>query len=117
MIRRPPRSTRTDTLFPYTTLFRSDPAWRMPLEDAYQELLKTNFADIANIDGPAAGSVTAACFLSRFTGAYRWAHLDIGGTAFSSGGARGAKGRQVPMLTQYLIDQAKPCIFAPHNHT
>src|SRR3546814_159615 len=71
----------------------NDPAWRMPLEDAYQELLKSNFADIANIGGPAAGSVTAACFLSRFTGAYRWAHLDIAGTAWRSGGDKGATGR------------------------
>src|SRR3546814_13150149 len=106
MIRRPPRSTRTDTLFPYTTLFRSDPAWRMPLEDAYQELLKSNFADIANIGGPAAGAVTAACFLSRFTGAYRWAHLDSAGPAWRRGGGKGATGRPVSLLPQSPIDQA-----------
>jgi len=84
----------------------NDPAWRMPLEEAYQELLHSNFADMANIGGPAAGSVTAACFLSRFTGAYAWAHLDIAGTAWRSGNDKGATGRPVPLLSQYLIDQA-----------
>jgi leucyl aminopeptidase len=84
----------------------NDPAWRMPLEDAYQDLLKSNFADVANIGGRAAGSVTAACFLSRFTGAYDWAHLDIAGTAWRSGADKGATGRPVPLLTQYLLNQA-----------
>ena len=84
----------------------NDPAWRMPLEDAYQEQLRSNFADIANIGGPPAGSVTAACFLSRFTGKYRWAHLDIAGTAWRSGKDKGASGRPVPLLVQFLQDQA-----------
>jgi leucyl aminopeptidase len=85
----------------------NDPAWRLPVEDAYQDLLRSNFADVANIGGPAAGSVTAACFLSRFTGAYRWAHLDIAGTAWRSGGSdKGATGRPVPLLVQYLVNQA-----------
>ena len=84
----------------------NDTAWRLPLEDAYQEQLRSNFADIANIGGPPAGSVTAACFLSRFTGKYRWAHLDIAGTAWRSGKDKGASGRPVPMLIQYLLNQA-----------
>ena len=84
----------------------SDPAWRLPLDDEYQEQLKSNFADIANIGGRPAGSVTAACFLSRFTEAYPWAHLDIAGTAWKSGAAKGATGRPVPLLSQFLIDRA-----------
>ncbi|MVW71888.1 leucyl aminopeptidase [Bordetella sp. 15P40C-2] len=83
-----------------------DTAWRMPMDDAYQEQLKSNFADIANIGGPPAGSVTAACFLSRFTKAYRWAHLDIAGTAWRGGKDKGATGRPVPLLMQFLLDQA-----------
>jgi len=82
-----------------------DPAWRMPMDNAYQDQLKSNFADIANIGGPAAGSVTAACFLSRFTKSYRWAHLDIAGTAWTGGKDKGATGRPVPMLMQFLLDQ------------
>ena len=81
-----------------------DPAWRLPMDEAYQDQLKSNFADIANIGGPKAGSVTAACFLSRFTAAYDWAHLDIAGTAWNSGKDKGATGRPVPLLTQYLIN-------------
>ncbi|CAB3755174.1 leucyl aminopeptidase [Paraburkholderia solisilvae] len=84
----------------------ADPAWRMPLDDEYQDLLKSNFADVANIGGRAAGSVTAACFLARFTEAYPWAHLDIAGTASKSGAAKGATGRPVPLLSQFLIDRA-----------
>ncbi len=84
----------------------NDAAWRMPLDDAYQEQLKSRFADIANIGGPAAGAVTAACFLSRFTKAYAWAHLDIAGTAWHSGEKKGASGRPVPLLTQYLMNLA-----------
>lgn len=83
-----------------------DPAWRMPVEDGYQEQLKSNFADIANIGGPKAGAVTAACFLSRFTRNYRWAHLDIAGTAWNSGAAKGSTGRPVPLLVQYLLTQS-----------
>jgi leucyl aminopeptidase len=84
----------------------SDPAWRMPLDEEYHEQLKSNFADIANIGGRPAGSVTAACFLSRFTEDYPWAHLDIAGIAWKSGAAKGATGRPVPLLTQFLIDRA-----------
>ncbi len=83
-----------------------DPAWRLPLDDEYQDQLKSNFADVANIGGRPAGSVTAACFLSRFTQSYPWAHLDIAGTAWKSGAAKGATGRPVPLLSQFLIDRA-----------
>jgi len=79
-----------------------DRAWRLPLWDEYDDLLKSNFADIANIGGPQAGTITAACFLARFTKKYRWAHLDIAGTAWVSGGEKGATGRPVPMLMDYL---------------
>ncbi len=85
----------------------NDTAWRMPIEDVYQEQLKSNFADIGNIGGPPAGSVTAACFLERFTRTYTWAHLDIAGTAWKSGAAKGATGRPVPLLTTFLINRAE----------
>ncbi len=87
--------------------YANDTAWRMPIEDAYQEQLKSNFADIANIGGPPGGSITAACFLERFTKKYTWAHLDIAGTAWKSGGAKGATGRPVPLLTTFLLDRLK----------
>ncbi|MBV4501434.1 leucyl aminopeptidase [Pseudomonas shirazensis] len=84
-----------------------DRAWQLPLFDEYQEQLDSPFADVANIGGPKAGTITAACFLSRFAKAYNWAHLDIAGTAWISGGKdKGATGRPVPMLTQYLLDRA-----------
>ncbi len=83
-----------------------DGAWRMPLDDDYQDQLKSNFADMANIGGRPAGSVTAACFLSRYAGKYDWAHLDIAGTAWKSGAAKGATGRPVPLLAQFLMDRA-----------
>ncbi|MEX3555707.1 MAG: leucyl aminopeptidase [Burkholderia gladioli] len=83
-----------------------DPAWRLPLDDEYQELLKSNFADLANIGGRPGGSITAACFLARFAENYPWAHLDIAGTAWKSGAAKGATGRPVPLLSQFLIDRA-----------
>jgi len=83
----------------------NDTAWRLPLQAAYQEQLRSNFADIANIGGPPAGSVTAACFLARFTEQYRWAHLDIAGTAWRSGKEKGATGRPVPLLVQFLLNQ------------
>lgn len=83
-----------------------DKAWQMPLWDEYQSQLDSNFADIANIGGRPGGSVTAACFLSRFTSKYQWAHLDIAGTAWKSGAAKGATGRPVPLLCQFLLDQA-----------
>ena len=82
-----------------------DPAWRLPLEDAYQDQLKSNFADMANIGGRPGGSITAACFLSRFTGKYPWAHLDIAGTAWLEGKQKGATGRPVPLLVGYLLGQ------------
>jgi leucyl aminopeptidase len=84
-----------------------DAAWRMPIDDEYQDQLKSNFADIANIGTPGAGAVVAACFLSRFTEAYPWAHLDIAGTAWKGGAAKGATGRPVPLLSQFLIDRAE----------
>ena len=83
-----------------------DRAWRMPLWDDYQEQLKSNFADFANIGGRPAGSVTAACFLARFTKKFKWAHLDIAGTAWKSGKEKGASGRPVPLLTQFLVNRA-----------
>jgi len=84
-----------------------DPAWRLPVEEEYQVFLKSNFADIANIGnaGPKAGAVTAACFLARFTKAYRWAHLDIAGTAWLGGASKGSTGRPVPLLVDYLLSQ------------
>jgi leucyl aminopeptidase len=82
-----------------------DRAWQMPLWDDYQKQLDSNFADVANIGGPGAGSVTAACFLARFTRDYRWAHLDIAGSAWDSS-PKGATGRPVGLLTQYLCDRA-----------
>ncbi len=85
-----------------------DRAWQLPLFDEYQEQLDSPFADIANIGGPKAGTITAACFLSRFAKQYAWAHLDIAGTAWISGGKdKGATGRPVPLLTQYLLDRCQ----------
>ncbi len=84
----------------------SDRAWHMPLWDEYDKQLDSNFADMANIGGRDAGSVTAACFLSRFAKNYPWAHLDIAGTAWLSGPKKGATGRPVPLLVQYLINQS-----------
>lgn len=85
-----------------------DRAWQLPLHDEYQEQLDSPFADIANIGGPKAGTITAGCFLSRFAKKYHWAHLDIAGTAWISGGKdKGATGRPVPLLTQYLLDRVK----------
>jgi leucyl aminopeptidase len=83
-----------------------DRAWGMPLFDEYQDQLKSNFADMANIGGRPAGAITAACFLARFTKAYKWAHLDIAGTANVSGEAKGATGRPVPLLSEFLIRRA-----------
>lgn len=83
-----------------------DTAWRMPIEEAYNEQLKSNFADMANIGGPAGGSITAACFLERYTKKYTWAHLDIAGTAWKSGSAKGSTGRPVPLLTTFLMNRA-----------
>ena len=83
-----------------------DRAWPMPLWDDYQEQLRSNFADVANIGGRPAGSITAACFLSRFAKGMQWAHLDVAGTAYRGGKAKGATGRPTPLLFQYLLDRA-----------
>ncbi len=82
-----------------------DRAWELPLWDDYQSQLKSNFADMANIGGRDGGTITAACFLARFTKKFHWAHLDIAGTAWHSGDQKGSTGRPVPLLTQYLIDR------------
>jgi leucyl aminopeptidase len=84
-----------------------DRAWRMPLWDDYQEQLKSNFADFANIGGRPAGSVTAACFLARFARKFKWAHLDIAGTAWRGGKEKGATARPVPLLTEFLVRRAR----------
>jgi leucyl aminopeptidase len=85
----------------------ADTAWRMPVDDEYQDQLKSNFADMANIGSPGnAGSVTAACFLARFVKDQRWAHLDIAGTAYRGGAAKGATGRPVALLTRFVLARA-----------
>ena len=83
-----------------------DRAWQLPLWEDYQEQLKSNFADMANIGGRPAGSVTAACFLARFAEKFAWAHLDIAGTAWKSGSDKGATGRPVSLLSHYLLECA-----------
>lgn len=88
------RTAGTDTM---------DRAWQLPLWDDYQDLLKSPFADMANIGGRWGGTITAACFLSRFTKSYPWAHLDIAGTAWTQGKDKGATGRPVPLLTRFLM--------------
>lgn len=85
----------------------NDSLWRLPLWEEFQELLKSNFADMANIGGKDAGTITAACFLSRFAENFRWAHLDIAGTAWRTGPTKGATGRPVPLLCQYLLNRAR----------
>jgi leucyl aminopeptidase len=82
-----------------------DPCWRMPLDEEYDAGLKSNFADMANIGGRPGGAITAAMFLKRFTAKYPWAHLDIAGTAWKSGAAKGATGRPVPLLTHFVLAQ------------
>ncbi|HXH02200.1 MAG TPA: leucyl aminopeptidase [Candidatus Competibacteraceae bacterium] len=84
----------------------ADRAWQMPLWEDYQSQLDSNFADMANIGGRDAGAITAACFLSRFAKKYKWAHLDIAGTAWKTGKEKGATGRPVPLLTQFLLSRA-----------
>ena len=84
-----------------------DTCWRMPLDEEYDEGLKSNFADMANIGGRPGGAITAAMFLKRFTGSMRWAHLDIAATAWKSGAAKGATGRPVGLLTHWVLAQAK----------
>jgi leucyl aminopeptidase len=83
-----------------------DPAWRMPVDEEYDEALKSNFADMANVGPRAGGAITAAMFLKRFTGKLRWAHLDIAGTAWKSGAAKGATGRPVGLLTHWVLSRA-----------
>jgi leucyl aminopeptidase len=83
-----------------------DRAWQMPLWEDYMSQLKSNFADMSNLGGPPAGSITAALFLSRFTKAYKWAHIDIAGTSSVSGEAKGATGRPVPLVAQFLLRRA-----------
>lgn len=82
-----------------------DRTWQLPLWNDYQQQLDSNFADIANVGGKEAGSITAACFLARFTEKFTWAHLDIAGTAWNSGKDKGATGRPVPLLVQYLLNR------------
>ncbi len=84
----------------------NDSLWRLPLWEEYQEQLKSNFADLANIGGKDAGTITAACFLSQFAESFNWAHLDIAGTAWRTGNNKGATGRPVPLLSQYLLNRA-----------
>ncbi len=84
-----------------------DRVWRMPVLDDYQELLDSPFADIANIGGPHGGAITAACFLQRFTRDYRWAHLDVAGTAWLSGANKGSTGRPVPLLMQFIVNRVQ----------
>ncbi len=83
-----------------------DPCWRMPLDEEYDDALKSHFADMGNVGPRAGGSITAAMFLKRFTAKYRWAHLDIAGTAWKSGAAKGGTGRPVPLLTHFVLSQA-----------
>lgn len=85
-----------------------DLCWRMPLDDEYADGLKTHFADVANVAGRAGGAITAAKFLQRFAGKFPWAHLDIAGTAWKSGAAKGATGRPVPLLVDFLLSQIQP---------
>lgn len=83
-----------------------DRSWRLPLWDEYQTGLNTNFADMANVGGRGAGSVTAACFLSRFVKGYKWAHMDIAGSSFNQGAAKGSSGRPVAQLFAYLVAES-----------
>jgi len=83
-----------------------DRAWRLPLWDDYQAQLETSFADVANIGGKNAGAITAGCFLARFTEGLRWAHLDVAGSASDEGRKGGATGRPLPLLMQWLMQQA-----------
>ena len=83
----------------------SDRAWRLPLTEEYAEQLKSNFADFANVGGRDGGAITAGCFLGKFTDGLKWAHLDIAGTAWKSGQKKGATGRPVPMLAEFILSR------------
>ena len=83
----------------------NDLAWQLPLDDDYAQLLKSNFADMANIGGRTAGAITAGCFLAKFADGLNWAHLDIAGTAWASGKQKGASGRPVPLLSEFVLDR------------
>ncbi|MHB8741839.1 MAG: leucyl aminopeptidase [Sulfuricaulis sp.] len=87
--------------------YTHDRAWQLPLWDEYQRQLDSNFADMANIGGREAGTITAACFLARYAKNFKWAHLDIAGTAWKTGKEKGATGRPVPLLVQFLINRAR----------
>ena len=92
-----------------------DRCWRLPLDDDYAEGLKSNFADVANIAGRAGGAITAAKFLQRFAGDFAWAHLDIAGTAWKSGTAKGSTGRPVGLLVSYLTTRAGSAEASPKS--
>ena len=81
-----------------------DRAWRLPLGQEYMDQLKSNFADVANVGGREAGTITAACFLSRFAEDMNWAHLDIAGTAWHKGARKGSSGRPVSLLLEFLLN-------------
>ena len=87
-----------------------DPCWKMPLNEEYYKQINSTVADLANIGGPAAGSITAACFLSKFTENYTWAHLDIAGTAWTPGKEKAGTGRPVPLLSEFLRRQASETV-------
>jgi leucyl aminopeptidase len=80
-----------------------DVAWRLPMDESYMDQLRSNFADVANVGGREAGTITAGCFLSRFAEGVDWAHLDIAGTAWRGGKQKGSTGRPVPLLTEFLL--------------
>ena len=84
----------------------ADLAWPLPLGEEYEEHLKSNFADLANIGGPGGGAVTAGCFLGKFTDGLTWAHMDIAGTAWSGGPKKGGSGRPVPLLAEMVLARA-----------
>ena len=84
-----------------------DRGWQLPLAEEYERQLKSNFADFANVGGPHGGAITAGCFISKFTEGLNWAHLDIAGTAWKSGAAKGSTGRPVPLLSEFILRRAR----------
>jgi leucyl aminopeptidase len=88
-------------------LSADDRGWQLPMADEYEEQLKSNFADFANVGGRDGGAITAACFLGKFTEGLNWAHLDIAGTAWRSGTAKGSTGRPVPLLSEFVLQRAR----------